>query len=91
MKQFLVLAAFICGTAHADQAQYLKGEALQAEVQKLCADGCIVFNASEIAQLQANIEAHVRAQMEAAYAAGKAAGKTSSEEMCRNKIKGTPV
>lgn len=82
MRRLLLAAVIAAGPALAEPSEFLKGAELQAEVAKLCADGCIVFSAAEIEALKANIAAHIRAQQDAIFAAGQA----RANETCRNRI-----
>lgn len=82
MKYLILIAALISGCAVAEPSEYLTGDALQAEVSKLCSSGCIVFSPAEIEALQAAIRQEVAQRQQATFDAGKA----SEKEICRNAI-----
>lgn len=73
---FLCMALLTC-IAPA-QSQFLRGDELQAEVKKLCDEGCIVFSPAEIEALKQAVEAEIQRQRQIAYEVGKLT--------CRNAI-----
>lgn len=54
------------------QDPYLTGDALQAEVLRLCGDGCVVFNREEAAQLWQGLGRMLTERAQEAYDLGKA-------------------
>lgn len=85
MKLFILLAlALLAGPALAQDSALLKGDALQAEAEKNCAGGCILFNAQEIEAFQALLDAAIQAREQAAYQMGLQQGATA----CRDKGRG---
>lgn len=64
------------------QSEYMTGEALQAEIKRVCDGGCIVFSPAEVEALQRAIVAKMAQDLVQAYEQGKAA----SDLTCRNKV-----
>ena len=75
----LTIAAFLAVSgAVAEDGPFLKGAALQAEIERNCAQGCIVFSPVEALELQAQIDAFVKSKTEERYRAGQLS--------CRNAV-----
>lgn len=82
MRRLIVaLAAGFVVSASA-QSEYMKGDELQAEIKRICDEGCIVFSPAEVDVLQRAIVAKMAQDLAMAYEQGKAA----SDVKCRNKI-----
>jgi hypothetical protein len=81
MRRFLIIAAMFAAPA-LGQSEFLKGAELQAEVEKLCAEGCIVFSPAEVEALQKALMEKAVADMLRVYDEGKALGLKT----CRNYI-----
>lgn len=64
-----VMAAGVA-VAVAQDDPFLKGEALQAEVLKSCAEGCITFSREEAADFQAGLDKLIAAKQREAFEAG---------------------
>jgi hypothetical protein len=82
MRRAVFAILLAAGVVRADPAQYLQGDALQAEVSKSCAGGCIVFAPAEIEAIQAQFNAELQRRTKAAFEAGMKQGNLS----CRNAI-----
>jgi hypothetical protein len=83
MKRIIAaLAAAGFATFAVAQSAYMKGDDLQAEIKRVCDEGCIVFSPAEVEALQLAIVRQMAADLERAYQAGKDA----SDLTCRNKI-----
>ena len=80
-RLIIALAAGFAMSASA-QSEYMKGEALQAEIKRVCDGGCIVFSPAEVEALQLAIVQKMAQDLEQAREQGKAA----SDLTCRNKI-----
>lgn len=78
------LIAALAGLSMSAQAQteYMTGEALQAEIRRVCDSGCIVFSPAEVEALQLAIVQKMAQDLEQAREQGKAA----SDVTCRNRI-----
>jgi hypothetical protein len=70
MRFVVALAILLAGSVLA-QDSFLKGDALQAEIAKSCADGCVTFNREEADLFQQQIEAFVQQKAQEAYELGK--------------------
>jgi hypothetical protein len=81
MRYLIALAAGFAMSAHA-QSEYMTGEALQAEIKRVCDGGCIVFSPAEVEALQLAIVQKMAQDLAQAYEQGKAA----SDVKCRNRI-----
>jgi hypothetical protein len=80
MKRFLICFAVpIAMGAHADDPSPFKsGDELAAEVQRNCADGCLVLNRQEAAQLMEQVNAMLAERTQRAY--------TQGARSCRNAV-----
>lgn len=82
MKRILLVAAMFAAGPSFAQSEYLQGDALKAEVERLCEHGCIVFSPAEVEALQKAILEKMLADQVQAYEQGKKLGALS----CRNAI-----
>jgi hypothetical protein len=82
MKRALIAALIAAGSAVADESPFLTGEALQAEVARNCADGCVVLSPTEAAALTLSIQAMVQEREQRAFEAGRKHEHAS----CRNRL-----
>lgn len=74
MRKLLIAAVLAVGPAVAQQEDpFLTGDALQAEIAKSCADGCLVLNRQEAQNLTRNVASVVGEREKAAYKQGKQA------------------
>jgi hypothetical protein len=82
MKRALIAALIAAGSAVADESPFLTGEALQAEIARNCAEGCVVLSPAEAAALTLSVQAMVNEREQKAFEAGFAKGNKS----CRNAV-----
>jgi hypothetical protein len=80
MRRFLICFAvpMAVAGAHADDSPFKEGDALTAEVQRNCADGCLVLNRQEAAQLMEQVNAMLAERTQRAY--------TQGARSCRNAV-----
>jgi hypothetical protein len=74
MKRLFAALCAVCFVASATpqgEDEFLKGEALQAEIAKSCANGCITFNHEEAAAFQDALERLLAQKQKEAYQAGQ--------------------
>lgn len=60
-----------------DEDPFLKGDALQAEILKSCADGCVTFNRQEADTFQGQLESLIARKQAEAFQAGIQAQKAA--------------
>jgi hypothetical protein len=79
MKRAILLAALLAaGPAMAQDTPFLKDAALNAEVARNCADGCLVLSPAEAEALMAQVQAMVLQREQRAFQAGA--------KSCRNAV-----
>jgi len=80
----LIAALLTAGAVAAEppREEFMQGDVLQAEITRVCADGCIVLSPDEAKAMREHINTLLRQATAAAFKAGKRA----SDETCRNRI-----
>jgi hypothetical protein len=78
MKRFLVCFAVPIAMGASADDPFKEGDALTAEVQRNCADGCLVLNRQEAAQLMEQVNAMLAERTQRAY--------TQGARSCRNAV-----
>lgn len=73
----IVLAAVLAAAPAVAQDPFLSGEALQAEIAKNCADGCVMFSREQAAEFEDRLGMVITNKMREAFAAGVAHQKQS--------------
>jgi hypothetical protein len=81
MRYLIAVLAGLSLSAWA-QSEYMRGEALQAEIKRVCENGCIVLSPAEVEALQLAIVQKMAQDLAQAYEQGK----TASDVTCRNRI-----
>lgn len=71
MKRLLIAAAIVAaGSVIANDDPFLKGDALQAEIAKSCADGCVTFSRQEAEAFQVQLDKLLVKKQKEAFEAG---------------------
>lgn len=66
----LVAGSFVVSAVSEAEDPFLKGDALQAEIAKSCADGCITFSREEAAEFERQLQAVLAAKQRDAFDSG---------------------
>lgn len=66
----VALGGFAVPAVPQTEDPFLKGEALQAEIAKSCADGCVTFNRDEAEEFERQLQAVLAARQQQAFDAG---------------------
>jgi hypothetical protein len=72
-----IAAACFVTSAITQDDPFLKGEELQAEIRKSCAEGCVTFNREEAADFEARLQMLVAGKQAEAYQMGVQAQKAA--------------
>lgn len=77
MKRAIIAAGLAASFATSAQDPFLAGEALQAEIVKSCAEGCVTFSREQAAAFEERIGMVIARKMQEAFAAGIAHQRAS--------------
>jgi hypothetical protein len=70
MRVLLIAAALAAGVAVANDDPFKSGEALQAEIAKDCAEGCVVFSRQQASEFERQLGEILTSKQAEAFEAG---------------------
>jgi hypothetical protein len=70
MRKSLIAAFMVAGVAVAQDDPFKSGEALQAEIAKDCAEGCVVFSRQQASEFERQLGEILTSKQAEAFEAG---------------------
>jgi hypothetical protein len=84
--RFVVALAILLASSVLAQDSFLKGDALQAEIAKSCADGCVTFNREEAEAFQEAMDKIIQKALAQKEQEGFERGRQDARQRCPSLI-----